>query len=234
MDRRETIKSLLLGSVAAGIALNGCTLEASTTKIIDPENAPLNGRTREEVLRDAALINETFFNEHELLTIGVLCDIILPENPIHGSTKDAGLQEFIEFIAKDMTAHQTPIRGGLMWLDNFSNKLYNKEFIKCSKKEQFAICDQIAYPKKTKPALKPGAQFFTRIRNLTITGYFTSEIGVNELGYKGNTPNVWDGIPEDILKNYNVNYDKDWLAKCVDQSKRGELAVWDNEGNLIS
>ena len=39
---------------------------------------------------------------------------------------------------------------------------------------------------------------------------------------------------EDILKDYSVKYEDEWLDKCVDQSKRGNIAVWDNEGNLIS
>ena len=101
----------------------------------------------------------------------------------------------LDFIVKDMPEHQVPIRGGVMWLDGFSNKLYNKEFINCSDQEQITMCDQIAYPKKTKSALKPGEHFFTRMRQLTLTGYFTSKMGIEELGYKGNTPNVWDGIP---------------------------------------
>ena len=70
-----------------------------------------------------------------------------------------------------------------------------KEFIGCSEQDQLTNCDQIAYPKKTKLELREGMQFFTRMRNLTPTGYFTSEMGVEELGYKGITPNVWDRIP---------------------------------------
>ena len=56
------------------------------------------------------------------------------------------------------------------------------------------------------------------------------------LGYKGNTPNVWDGIPNDVLEQYKgiVSYDKEWIDKCVDQSKRGEIAEWDEEGNLLT
>ena len=72
------------------------------------------------------------------------------------------------------------------------------------------------------------------MRDLTLTGYYTSEMGFKDLGYKGNTPTVWDGIPEDVLKEYDVSYDKEWLAKCVDQTKRGDIAKWDDNGNLIS
>ena len=72
------------------------------------------------------------------------------------------------------------------------------------------------------------------MRNLTLTGYYTTKMGIDDLGYKGNTPNVWDGVPEDILKEHNLSYDKDWLPKFIDQSKRGEIAAWDDKGNSIS
>lgn len=234
MDRRESIKSLLLGSMAAGMVLKGCAPGDAPSDVPEVTQAPFYGRTPEEVERDRKLHEETFFNEHELSTIAVLCDIILPKNTSYGSATDAGVHEFIEFIAKDMTYQQTPLRGGIMWLDNYSNKLYQKEFVACSEKEQLGICDQIAFPGKTAPELSQGEKFFSTMRNLTMTGYFTSKVGIEDLGYKGNTPNVWDGIPEDVLKDHGMAYEKEWLAKCVDQSKRGDTAVWDDNGNLIS
>ncbi len=235
MNRRDTLKSLILGSVATGFALHGCSPKASTSNELPVSNdAPLYGRTESEKLRDKKLFEATFFNEHELLTIAVLCDIILPKSTAFNAATDANTVAFIEFIAKDIEAHQIPLRGGLMWLDSFSNKLYNKEFIACSKEEQFYICDQIAYPEKTEPELIQGEAFFTRMRNLTLTGFYSSKMGMEELGYKGNTPNVWDGVPDHILKKHGFEYEKAWLAKCVDQSKRGDIAQWDENGNLIS
>ena len=234
MDRRDSIKSLLLGSVAAGLALNGCVKDTKPEVEAVVSNDKIYGRTDKEKLRDEELKSKTFFNEHELSTIAVLCDIILPSNAEYGSATDSGVKEFIEFIVKDLPYHQTPIRGGLMWLDGYSNKLFNKEFVSCTNSEQLNICDQIAYPEKTKPELKQGEHFFTLMRNLTLTGYYTTEMGFKDLGYKGNTPNVWDGIPEDVLKDYDVSYDEEWIAKCVDQSKRGDIAKWDDNGNLIS
>ena len=77
-------------------------------------------------------------------------------------------------------------------------------------------------------------QWFNLLRNLTITGYFTSEVGIKELGYKGNTPNVWDGVPQNVLDQYGLSYDSDWLDKFVDQSKRNIIAEWDEDGNLIT
>jgi len=234
MNRRDTIKSLLLGSVATGLVINGCSPNISKEALPKVVKRPLYGRTPSEKLRDKQIYNETFLNKEELSTIAVLCDIILPKNDKYGSATDAGVKEFIDFIVKDMTYQQTPIRGGLMWLNNYSSKLYHNDFSKCTSKQQLNICDQIAYPGKTKPNLKQGEKFFTRMRNLTLTGYFTSKMGIKDLGYKGNTPNVWDGVPDEVLKDHGMKYDKKWLAKCVDQGKRDIAAKWDDKGNLIS
>jgi hypothetical protein len=77
-------------------------------------------------------------------------------------------------------------------------------------------------------------QFFNQIKNLTLTGYYTSRVGFDDLGYVGNIPNIWDGVPQEVLDQYDVDYDPEWLAKCIDQSTREEVAQWDEEGNLLN
>jgi len=233
MDRRESLKSLLVGSVAGGLLVTGCAPE-TTVETPEKPQLPGYGRNEREKEHDEKVLSETFFNEHELETIAVLCDIILPANAEFGSASDAGVPEFIEFIAKDMPNNQLPIRGGLAWLDSHSNKLYGMEFKKLNDEQHKTICDSVAYPGKTAPELKHGERFFTNMRNLTMTGYFTSEMGVKDLGYKGNMPGVWDGIPEDVLKQQGMAYEEEWLAKCVDQTKRMDIATWDDDGNLLT
>ena len=233
MDRRESLKSLLLGSVGGGILLTSCSPENETPLVPQKSEPSGYGRTAEEKLHDQKIYEEVFLNDHELETIAVLCDIILPANAEFGSATDAGVPEFIEFIVKDMPANQLPIRGGIAWLDNFSNARYNQTFINLTNEQQFEVCDAIAYPGKTKPENLAGEKFFTRMRNLTLTGYYTSEMGIKDLGYKGNMPGVWDGVPEEVLREHGVSYEKEWLAKCVDQSKRADIAEWDEDGNLI-
>ncbi|MEC3905653.1 gluconate 2-dehydrogenase subunit 3 family protein [Tamlana sp. 2201CG12-4] len=234
MNRRDSIKSILLGSVATGITFHGCNPSEPTASLPQTPDLPQYGRTDKEKLRDQKLFETSFFNEHELLTIAVLCDIILPKSNQYNSASDTDVKEFIDFIVRDMEAHQIPLRGGIMWLDGFSNKIYNKEFVVCTEEEQLHICDQIAYPEETKPELIQGEAFFTRMRNLTLTGYYTSKKGIEELGYKGNTPNVWDGVPEHILSKHGFKYEEEWLAKCINNSNRGDVAKWDDKGNLIS
>ena len=238
MHRRDTLKTLLIGGVAGAnfTSFIGCKPGELEKKIPDVGESVLYGRTQQELDRDKELINEVYLNEHELTTIAVLCDIILPSSASAGSATDAGVDDFIEFIVKDMPNHQLPIRGGLMWLDNESNSRYAKEFIGLNNEQQISIVEEIAYPDNDgkKAHLSQGISFFDRMRGLTLTGYYTTKIGIDDLGYVGNRPNIWDGIPEEVLKEHGMAYEPEWLAKCVDQSKRDVLAAWDEEGNLIS
>jgi len=234
MDRRDSIKSLLAGSLAGGLLLNGCTPETKETEKKEVESTGDYGRTPEEKERDAKLHAERFFNEHELGTIAVLCDIILPANDKFGAATDAGVPEFVEFMVKDLPYHQLPIRGGLMWLDNKSNKQFEKEFKACSNEEQISIIDEIAYPDKAAPEVEQGVKFFSLMRNLTLTGYYTTKMGIEDLGYQGNVANIWDGVPKEVLEKHGLAYEEEWLAKCIDQSKRADVAQWDDEGNLIN
>ena len=235
MDRRDSLKGLLVGSVAGGLLVTGCAPDTTEEEeVAEVQGLPGYGRTEPEKAHDAKVLAEVYLNEHELETIAVLCDLILPATAEIGGANDAEVPAFIDFIVKDMPNHQLPMRGGLAWLDNHSFKLHNLEFKKLSDEQHRAICDSIAYPGKTAPELIVGEKFFTRMRNLVVTGYYTSELGIKDLNYKGNTPNFWDGIPQDVLDAHDVDYEPEWLAKCVDQTKRGDIATWDDDGNLLT
>ena len=154
-----------------------------------------------------------------MATITVLGDIIIPKDEVSGSSSDAKVPEFIEFIVKDMPQHQVPMRGGLRWLDMQCLNRYEKAFKDCSQQQQMELVDQIAWPEKAKPAMAPGVAFFNLMRNLVSTGFYTSEIGVKDLGYVGNKPNQWNGVPADVLKQYNLAYTEKELKECVSFDK---------------
>ncbi|WP_422350918.1 gluconate 2-dehydrogenase subunit 3 family protein [Flagellimonas sp.] len=239
MDRRKSLKSIILGGVATGLAAHGCKPEVATTANETSQLPKYTyGRTPKEKEHDEELFAETFFNGHEMETIAVLCNLILPADSDQGlgGALDAEVPDFIEFMAKDIPEMQITLRGGLMWLDHRCQVDNNTTFILASTQQQEAILDMIAYPDVTLPQDEHPLeiQFFSLMRNLTLTGYYTSKMGIEELGYQGNMPNVWDGVPDDVLAQHGISYDQDWLAKCVDQSKRGTIAKWDENGNLLT
>ncbi len=223
----------LLGS--AGVPLS-CTPEKAGYGTL-PEKSPGYGRTPEEQERDAKLqALKPPFTPDELATIAILCDIILPATPTAGSAAEAGVPEFIDFIVRDIPEHELPMRGGIMWLNWEANRRFKADFKELEPAQQLNTVDDIAYPEREalEPDLLPGIAFFNLMRNLTLTGYYTSQMGIQDLGYQGNSPNTWDGVPAEILAQHEVDYEPEWLAKCVDQSKRFEIAVWDEEGNLLT
>ena len=213
MDRRRYLKSLVVGGTAAGLLLQSCKSEAPDVKEAVQKSAI--DRTKEEADREERLMSEKFFNEHEMKTITVLSDIIIPKDEKSGSASDAKVPEFIEFIVKDIPAHQVPMRGGLRWLDLQCMRRYNADFVSCKSEDQIAMIDDIAFPELSKPEMQPGVAFFSLIRDLTATGFFTSEIGLKDLDYQGNRPNQWDGVPEEVLNQYGLKYDQRTLDISV-------------------
>lgn len=201
------------GSVGAGLFLQ-CKPD-NKDKAPDVASELNYDRTPEELAREKALMSEQFFNDHEMKTISTLTDIIIPKDDVSGSATDAGVPDFIEFIAKDMPRYQTPLRGGIKWLDLQCMRRFNADFASCKAEEQIEIVDEIAFPEKARPEMQPGVAFFTTMRDLTACGFFTSKIGLEDLGYMGNRPNQWNGVPQDVLDQYGLQYDARTLEISV-------------------
>lgn len=217
MDRRKSLKALAVGTLSAGILLDACKSPDKKAAPDAKETTPAAGidRQEKEAAYDKSLMDQKFFDEHEMATITVLCDMIIPADEVSGSASQAKVPDFIEFIVKDMPYHQVPMRGGLRWLDVQCMRRYEKAFKDCSSAQQTEMLDQIAYPAKAKPGMEQGISFFNLLRNLTATGFYTSEIGIKDLGYAGNKPNQWKGVPDDVLKQYGLAYTEWELKNCV-------------------
>jgi gluconate 2-dehydrogenase gamma chain len=235
MDRRKSLKAIALGTVSTGLLLDACKLadkkEVPKNAALASENTGSNStginRMKEEAAYEKELASTTFFTKEEMATITILGDIIIPKDEVSGSASDAKTPDFIEFIVKDMPEHQVPMRGGLRWLDLQCFKLYNNSFADCNKQQQMEIVEDIAYPvmkdkngkvlskRVIKQGYEQGISFFSLMRNLTATGFYTSEIGGKDVGYIGNVPNQWNGVPDDVLKQYNLAYTEKELKECV-------------------
>jgi len=205
MNRRDSLKALGLSTLSAGLLLEACKTENKKAAVeAVPATGAEAGRQPFEVERDKKLNADKFFTAAEMATITLLADIIIPKDEKSGSASDAKVPDFIEFIVKDIPDHQTPMRGGLRWLDMQCLNRFGKTFADSSKAQQIELVDMIAYPKKAKPQMAQGVAFFNRMRDLTASGFFTSEMGVKDVGYAGNAPNKWTGVPADVLKHYGM------------------------------
>jgi gluconate 2-dehydrogenase gamma chain len=214
MDRRASIKIIAGTAIAGGAALAGCSPDEK--RLAPPEvSFPLD-RNPHELKNERQLLSlPAFFTEHEMTMIVILSDIIIPRDEISGSASEAGVPAFIEFIAKDMPHHQVPLRGGLRWVDMQSFKRFEQSFPALTAAQQIEIVDDIAYPQRIKPGMEQGVAFFTLLRDLVATGFYTSELGVKDLGHSGNDPHQWNGVPDEVLKQYGVAYTEKELKECV-------------------
>jgi len=216
MDRRQTLKALAVSTLSAGVVLEACKNNKKSGEAPKVEQPLFTlDRQPEEIEYYNAITSKTFFTPHELSTITALGDIIVPRDEFSGSASDAKVPEFIEFIVKDMPEHQLPMRGGLRWLDVQCLKRFDKSFIDCNESQRLQVIDDIAYPQKAKKEFAQGVAFFNLMRNLTVTGFFTSEMGVNDVGYAGNKPNAWNGVPDEVLKQYGYAYSEKEMQECA-------------------
>jgi gluconate 2-dehydrogenase gamma chain len=202
MNRRDSLKALGL-TVSTTVLLDSCK-PVTTVKTADGVVLDETGRQKYEVEREKKLLAEKFFDAHEMATITLLADLIIPKDEHSGSASDAKVPDFIEFIVKDEPEHALPMRGGLRWMDVKCLNKYNNEFKSCTPQQQLEILGAIAYPMQAKPDMAAGVTFFNKMRELTSIGFFTSKIGIEDLGYKGNTPTKWEGVPADVLKQYGL------------------------------
>ena len=115
--------------------------------------------------------------------------------------------------------------GDIMTIDEEGFVFFVDRFGDCYrwKGENVSAAEVEGAISKNKRTIKPGMQqgiaFFSKMRDLVMTGFYTSEIGVKDLGYMGNTPNQWNGVPDDVLKQYGYAYSERELKECVSFDK---------------
>ena len=149
-----------------------------------------------------------FFTAHEYATITALVDMIIPKDDKSGSASDAGTPEFIDYLINEQKDRQTALRGGLAWLDTECVKRFDKRFLDCADADRRKVLDDIAFPRRARPEHRQGARFFTTMRVLAATGFWSSQMGVADLGYVGNRPVMeWLGAPQAVLDKLGVKSD---------------------------
>ena len=93
------------------------------------------------------------------------------------------------------------MRDGLSWVNAECRRRFDNGWLSCSDAERKEVLDAIAYPRRAPDAVQPGVEFFTRFRNLTASGFWSSRIGVADIGYVGNRPVAkWEGTPPVVAR----------------------------------
>jgi gluconate 2-dehydrogenase gamma chain len=180
VSRRDVLKSLGMGAVV-GSVLRAIPLEAAeyAHHMVSAEKAAAK----------AGIYTPKFFPPAQYKTLQALCQTILPADAESGGAIEAEAPEFIDLLASENPHYQTQLGGGLMWLDSACTDRYGQPYLDCPADQQKEMLDLIAFRKnvQTDPSLGPAVEFFSLLRNLTADGFFTSKIGIQYLGYIGNT-----------------------------------------------
>jgi gluconate 2-dehydrogenase gamma chain len=189
ISRRDVLKNLAIG--AAG---------GSVMQVIPVEAAALAHQMvyKEKAATPGGNYTPKYFSAHEYATLLILCDTIIPKDEKSGGAVEAGAPEFIDLLTSENKDYQLEFGGGLMWLDNFCLDRFEKTFVDATLDQRKEILDLIAYRKNAlaDPSLSQGVAFFSRLRDMTCDGFYSSKIGIADLEYIGNTAlAVWPGCP---------------------------------------
>ena len=167
-------------AAAAGSVLRTIPLEAAAFAhaVIEQDKANKSGGYEPK-----------YFEAHHYKTLRMLCDAILPADADAGGAIEAGAPEFIDLLTSENPSYQLQFGGGFMWLDSACEDRYGNVYADCTPAQQKEILDLIAYRKNADmdQGLTYGIDFFSLLRNFTLDGFFTSKIGIQYLGYIGNT-----------------------------------------------
>lgn len=121
-----------------------------------------------------------FFSSSEYAMVERLTEIIIPSDVTPGA-KEAGVSEFIDFMVTNDPEQQYPFRMGLTWLNSHSERTLGKRFLELTPEQQVSILEPLGFKDKGRPGQEDGRRFFALMREFTVTGFYTSEIGFKEL-----------------------------------------------------
>lgn len=121
-----------------------------------------------------------FFTPSEYGAVERLTEIIIPTDATPGA-KEAGVAEFVDFMVDNDSSVQYDFRTGLAWLNAFAEETTGKRFMELSSGQQVSLLEPLGFKDKKRPGQEAGRHFFRLIREYTVTGFYTSEIGFKEL-----------------------------------------------------
>lgn len=120
----------------------------------------------------------------QLEQVAVLADHIIPATDTPGA-RAAGVQVFVDTLLTDH--YPAPERdrflAGLADVDARTRARHGKTFLECTPDQQRAlltVMDEEAYPAEKRGAPPPEGWFFHRLKEVTVVGYYTSQIGATQ------------------------------------------------------
>ncbi len=143
------------------------------------------------------------------LTTTALCDLIIPADEVSPAASSVGVVDFIdEWISApypQQRADRDIVLPGLLWIDAEAQGRFGQTFAGITDAQRAAIANDICSPAKAAPNAATAARFFAKFRDLTAGGFYTTPVGMKDIGYVGNVPLAkFDGPPPEVLKKLGL------------------------------
>jgi gluconate 2-dehydrogenase gamma chain len=201
ISRREALQGLL--AIPAGLALSPEAIERASAHV--HEVLGTEGVTPDAEAQQPAAYRPKQFTPDEWRLVRLLANYVIPRDGHSGSATEAGVPEFMDFILGEYPNNRAWMKNGLGWVNAECRRRFGHGFVSCVDVQRRTLLDAIAYPAKAAPEMKPGVDFFNNFRNMTASGFFSSRIGIADLGYVGNRPIAqWDGTPPEVMKKLGL------------------------------
>lgn len=181
---------------------------ASTLAVMGFTPRQIERARRVAHVAQASAYDPEFFTPDEWHTLRVLVDLIIPADERSGSATDAAVPEFMDVLLAERPDNGTWMRGGLAWITTEAEERFGVTFTDATDEQRAAILDDIAWPDRARPETSQGVHFFTRLRDFTASGFWSSKMGIEDLQYMGNVAvPQWNGCPPEQLNKLGVSYD---------------------------
>jgi hypothetical protein len=173
MDRRKALKNV---AYLLGTALSSTTIGVLFESFTLPENEK----------------NQVFFSSSDKDILAEFADIIIPTTKSSAGAKAAGLGTFIPMMIQDCypAEMQLLFASGLKEMETKCLSTFNKSFVSLTTKERQKIVEDL---RDETIASKEKKSFFIIARDLTLLGYFSSEIGCTQAREYLPIPGRYDG-----------------------------------------
>lgn len=132
------------------------------------------------------------FTKDDIAFLNEVAETIIPTTTSPGA-KEAKVGEFMQIMVSDCYEEkdQAIFMEGIKKLDDASKKLNSKSFMESSPEQRNALlvaldkeakeeAAKAADEKKTNPTKQFPKHYFTMMKQLTLSGYFTSEVGATK------------------------------------------------------
>jgi gluconate 2-dehydrogenase gamma chain len=173
VNRRDAIRRLAAGGV--GAAALPAWVESLSAFAADHADA-LHAQAR----KTPSTWKPKALTPAQNAAVIALSEAIIPQTDTAGA-KAAKVNEFIDgAVAGASAANREKFLAGLAWVDARATKDYGKLFAASTAEQQTTLLTALSAPAALEGPDRVGAEFFTAIKAMTITGYYTSEIGMRE------------------------------------------------------